>query len=348
MAYTAIDDSGLFMNTVLYTGNGGTQSITGVGFQPDFTWIKQRDGAEAHFLFDAIRGTTERLITNTTGAEVTVSTSLTAFGSDGFTVGANNEVNQNTRTIVAWNWIGNGSGSANTVGDIASTVSVNTTSGFSIVTWTSTGSTGTVGHGLGVVPKFIVVKRRVDSGYDWVVYHVDKTAGLYLNTTGYNEDSSSANIFGRNPTATVFDITADGRIGGNTTGDTYVAYCFAEIAGYSKFGSYTGNGNADGPFIYTGFTPAYIMIKTTSGTDNWIIFDNKRPADSNSCHDYLKANAIAAEDTDDADLGLDFISGGFKLRGNNAAINTSGGSYIYMAFAEAPFVNSNGVPCNAR
>ena len=343
--YTAIDDPEAYFQAQLYTGNGSTQSITLDGetdMQPDFVWLKARSAADAPHVFDSVRGVEKRLLPDGTNAEATMTGGLSAFNSDGFSLGSNTAINDNTTTFVGWNWKANGSGSANTVGSIASTVSVNTTSGFSIVTWTSTGSTGTVGHGLGVVPKFIVVKRLVDSGYDWVVYHVDDTAGLYLNEQGVNNDSSAANIFGRNPTTTVFDITADGRIGGNTTGDTYVAYCFADVAGYSKFGSYIGNSSADGPFIYTGFRPAYVMVKRIDDVSDYQIQDSKRIG-YNVNNYRLNANTAAVEATSGV---MDFVSNGFKFRGT--PMNTTGGTFIYWAFAEAPFANSNGVPCNAR
>jgi len=355
MAYSTIPKGSLYMNTKLYTGNGSTNAQTGVGFQPDWTWIKCRSDANSHQLFDVLR-TTYALASNETSPQADrASDGFTSLDSDGFTLngsGSGGNVNVNSRTYASWNWKAGTSftndASSTGIGTIDSTGSTNTTSRFSIVKWTSTGSTGTVAHNLGVTPKFIVVKRLEDSGYDWVVYHVNDTAGLYLNSTAVNNDSSAATIFDRSPTSTVFNITADGRIGGNTTGKNYIAYCFADVTGFSKMGSYTGNGNVDGPMIVTGMKPAWFMLKRTDGTNSWQIFDNKRDT-GNALDNALEANDSAAEAT--GTDRLDFLSQGVKLRTNGAAQNASGGTYIYMAFAENPFVATSGtsaIPVTAR
>ena len=347
MAYTTINKSTDNFNTVTYTGNGSTNAITGVGFQPDFTWIKRRDGGTtSHQLFDAVRGVTKRLYSNTTDAENTNATTLTAFGTDGFTVGSNTGVNPNGNGVVAWNWkAGTGAGSANTDGSINTTyTSVNTTAGFSISKYTGNGTTGaTVGHGLGAIPKWIIVKRLDSGTTNFQVYHSSMGAEKYiqLNTTSGQSDSD---VLWNDtaPTNQVFSLGNYSHV--NYNGSPHIAYCFAEKTGYSKFGSYTGNGNADGTFVYTGFKPAFIMQKKTSGTSDWVIYDNKRDT-SNVVTQELKPNSNAAESSN---TNIDILSNGFKQRANYAYTNNSGATYIYIAFAEAPLVGSNNVPCTAR
>ena len=346
MAYSTISKPSLHFNTKLYTGNGGTQSITGVGFQPDWTWIKERNTAVSHQVFDVIRGATKRLYPDDNANETTNADSLTAFDSDGFSLGSAGSTNGNSDTYVSWNWKAGGAGSANTDGDINSTVSVNQTAGFSIVKYTGSGSAQTVGHGLNAVPKWIIVKRIPDNGYDWVVYHTEDSAGLYLNSNGYNADSSSNNIWfnGAAPTSSVFTTGTDGRIGNAVD---YIAYCFAEKKGYSKFGSYIGNGNADGTFVYTGFKPAWVMVKRSNGTDHWFIIDNKRIG-FNEKNYGLYANLTNVEYTGSV-YDLDILSNGFKARDTDAMFNDAGSSYIYMAFAAEPLVANvgGGVPATA-
>jgi hypothetical protein len=322
-----------YFNTVLYTGTGSSQSITGVGFQPDFVWIKERNGAADHGLYDAVRGVQQQLESNTTTDETTESTGLTAFGSDGFTVGSLAQVNTSTDTYVAWNWKANGAGVSNTDGTITSTVSASIDSGFSIVTYTGTGVAGTVGHGLGVAPEIIIVKNRTTSN-NWAV-NVYNILGTTNNSLWLNLTNGVANVNtwwnSTAPAATVFSI------GGvtnetNTSIDTFVAYCFAEVAGFSKFGSLTGNGSADGPFVFLGFRPAFVMLKRTDSTSNWTILDLKREG-YNVDNDPLFPNLSDAETTTDL---ADLLSNGFKLRSTDASVNASAGTYIYMAFAENP------------
>ena len=342
MAYTTINKSTDYFNTKLYTGNGSTNAITGVNFQPDWTWLKRRDTADSHALYDAVRGVTKRLESNGTGAEGTKSAGLTTFGTDGFTLGNDTQANTSGGTYASWNWKANGAGSANTDGSINSTVSANTTSGFSIVSFTGTGSNATVGHGLGVAPKFIIVKC-LSHASEWIVYYGDATD--YLK---FNEDNATADDSTRwndtAPTNSVFSLGTQGDI--NTSGRTYIAYCFAEKKGYSKIGSYTGNGNNDGTFVYTGFKPAWVMVKRTDGSANWNMYDNKRIG-YNPLNYFLYPNLSDAEDTSNPQW-LNLHSNGFKLRNTSTIANTSGGSYIYMAFAEAPLVGSNNVPATAR
>jgi hypothetical protein len=338
MAYTTVNKSTDYVNTKLYTGNGSTQSITGVGFQPDWLWIKERDGSSSSALQDAVRGNNKKLMSNSTDAESTETAYVTSFDSDGFSLGTNNGINQSGVTNVAWNWKANGAGSANTDGDINSTVSVNTTAGFSIVKYTGTDVAGnTVGHGLNAVPKLIIVKRLADNGYDWVVYHKDKTAGLYLNSDGNNNDSSSNNIWfnGTAPTSSVFSIGTDGRIGDAVD---YIAYCFSQVDGFSSFGKYTGNGNTDGKFCYTGFKPAIVLCKRTNGTSNWGIFDNKRDP-LNTVNKTLFPNSDTTQDS--STVRMDFLSNGFKHRTTDTAWNGSGDEYIWIAFAAEPIVGTN-------
>jgi len=342
MAYTTINKPSDYFNTKLYTGTGATQSITGVGFQPDMNWCKLRTTAYNHVIVDAVRGVTKVIRPNLNNTEDTYTNAITSFDSDGFTLGAdtNGEHNRNGDNIVSWNWKANGAGVSNTDGDITSTVSANTTSGFSIVSYTGTGSQATVGHGLGATPKWIVVKR-LQNAEDWAVYHASNGAGTYqsLNTTEGKQTNS--NRFNVAPTSSVFTVNTHESV---NFAENYIAYCFAEKTGYSKFGSYIGNGNADGSFIYTGFKPAFIMVKRTDSTSNWQINDNKRDVD-NVQNTPLMANLSNAESTD---TSWDSLSNGFKMRQDYGSKNASGGTYIYMAFAEAPLVGSNNVPATAR
>jgi len=329
-----IKDGTEYFNTVLWTGNGSTQSITGVGFQPDFVWLKSRSQGYDHGLVDAVRGVTQFLECNTTDVEATVLNYTTSFDSDGFSLGVNNRFNQSSATNVAWNWKADGSGSANFDGTISSIVSANAEAGFSIVSYTGNGSTGTVGHGLGVAPAFYVVKERSDTSA-WYAYHkgigATKTIRLNENFAAATDDIWQDTA----PSSTVFHLSQDTAT--NESSETYIAYCFAEVEGYSKFGSYTGNGSTDGTFIYTGFKPALVMAKRSDSTGSWYIFDNTR-ATFNETEPYLLANVTNVEATD---LGWDLLSNGFKHRTSYIEQNTSGGSYIYMAFAETPFKYAN-------
>jgi hypothetical protein len=326
-----------YFNTVLYTGNGSTQSITGVGFQPDFVWNKARSAAYSNRLADVLRGATNLLNTDSTGAAFTDANSITSFNADGFSVG-NSFDNTNAVTYVAWNWKANGTGSSNTAGSITSTVSANTTSGFSVVTYTGNGSaTATVGHGLGVAPSMFIVKSRSDAK-DWIVYHVSlgNNTIIKLNSSG----NTFSTDYWQDTTPSSSIIYLNGQVDTEVCGNniTYVIYAFAAIAGYSAFGSYTGNGSSDGPFVYTGFRPAFVLIKnTTSGTADWVIYDTVR--NTYNTADYrLLPNSSSSELTRGA---IDFLSNGMKMRNGSSAgyqeINTSGQNYIYAAFASNPF-----------
>jgi len=341
MAYTTIKKSTDYFNTKLYTGTGATRSITGVGFQPDWVWIKARNYNDNHRIVDAVRGVTKDIYSDLNLAEGTNTNGLTAFGSDGFTLGSDGGYNGNTDNYASWNWLANNtSGSSNTDGSITSTVSANTTSGFSIVSYTGTGSQATVGHGLGATPKWIVVKR-LQNAEDWAVYHASNGAGTYqsLNTTEGKQTNS--NRFNVAPTSSVFTVNTHESV---NFAENYIAYCFAEKTGYSKFDLYTGNGQADGTFVYTGFKPAFVITKITSGSDNWALWDNKR--EPFNVNDNILRTDTNSSETSSTSYAVDFISNGFKLRGTDGKINGSGSTYIYMAFAEEPLVGDN--PATAR
>ena len=349
MAYTTIDNPELYFQTKLYTGNGGTQSITLDGsenMQPDWVWLKRRDSADNHNTFDSVRGATHRLITNLNNAQDTVTNMLTSFNSDGFSVGSHEGVNGSSMTYASWNWKAGTSftndASATGVGSIDSAGSVNTDAGFSIISFTDGGSNATIAHGLGVVPKVIIIKNRAASE-GWYSYWqpLGNDKQLRLNSTAASADAGSM-WNDTTPTSSVFSL--DTNTAGLSSGN-YISYCFAEKKGYSKFGSYTGNGNADGTFVYTGFKPAFVLIKVTSTTNDWEIHDNKRGS-SNVINAILQPNLSDAESTSGREI--DFLSNGFKLRNSGTQNNLSGGTFIYMAFAESPLVNSNGIPNNAR
>ena len=312
MAYTTINKSSLHMNTKLYTGNGGTNAITGVGFQPDWTWIKSRNASNNHRNYDAVRGATKIIYQNLTNAEATQSNGLSAFNSDGFTLGDDGNSNSNNATYASWNWkAGGGQGSSNTDGSINTTyTSVNTTAGFSISKYTGTGSNATIGHGLGVAPKMMIVKQLNSTNY-WTVYHKSLSANswVYLNTTDAVA-SNTAMWNNTEPTSSVFSIGTYTNT--NQSGSTYIAYCFAEKQGYSKVGgSYTGNGNADGTFVYTGFKPSFILAKRTDATAGWVLFDNKRIGYNGSGNYWLDAQNNEADQTDATGM-FDQLSNGFK------------------------------------
>ena len=343
MAYTTIDNPTAYFDTTLWSTQD--TSIDTLNFQPDWVWLKSRSNADTHVAFDSVRGVNKRLSPSETSQESTTSDELTAFNSDGFTLGTGDNVNRASQTMVAWSWLSGGSASSNSDGSITSSVSANTTAGFSIVSYTGTGSNATVGHGLGVKPDWIINKTRDTTAQMWSVYHSSRGATKHLGLDRSNaEDTGSAYYQDTEPTSSVFSVGSEAAT--NYSSAALIAYCFAEKKGYSKFGSYTGNGNADGSFVYTGFKPAWLMIKRTDSGDGWLMIDNKRVG-FNGGNNVLEADVNSAEDSGVADR-QDILSNGFKLRSNWTKINASGGTYVYMAFAESPFVNSNGVPNNAR
>jgi hypothetical protein len=328
------------MDVKLYTGTGSSQSITGLGFSPDFVWFKNRSGANSHALFDTVRGRASGLFSDSTGAEQTssVGNDLSSFDSAGFTVGTPqnfNSPNINGGSIVAWTWdAGTTTVTNNTAGTITPTgVRANATAGFSVVTFTAQSSgSATIGHGLGVEPHLIIVKSRAQT-YSWLVYHKNLTSNAYyliLNSTAAQDNTSNA-WNSTTPTSTVFTLGSTYAGGGNS-----VAYCFAPVVGYSSFGSYTGNGSSDGPFVYTGFRPAFVMLKESSASGNgWEIRDSMREPYNDSNRTILLPNLSNAEITDA--FPIDFTSSGFKVRNTGGGSNNSGATYIYAAFAESPF-----------
>jgi hypothetical protein len=353
MAYTTIDDPTIYFNTLLYTGNDADdRNITGVGFNPDWVWIKKRNNAAGGVISDTVRGAGKVLYSSETNAEGSESASFVSFDSDGFTISQDAGVglNVNSHTYVAWNWKAGTSftndASSTGIGTIDSSGSVSDAAGFSIVSYTGTGSAGTLKHGLNSVPSMIIVKNR-DSATNWYCYHKSLGAGyeILLNSTNASDTTSQWNS--TEPTSSVFSLGNSSFTNGS--GNSIIAYCFAEKKGYSKFGSYTGNGNADGPFVYTGFRPAWLMIKQSSGAGNdWLIYDNKRDT-SNVASTILLANGSGAEATGQSFNFIDLLSNGFKLRGSDARNNGSGGTMIYMAFAESPFVTgASAIPTTAR
>ena len=457
MAYSSITNPGDYFNTVLYTGNGGTQSITGVGFQPDYVWLKERaSDAVDHKNVDSVRGATKKLESNTNELEGTATTTVTSFDSDGFSLGSSGATNGSSDTYVSWNWLAGGTapaityvvkvvsdsgnkyrfddfgtsavtlelqeggtytfdqsdssnsghplrfytaadktggeyttgvtttgtpgssgaqtvitvaasaptlyyqcsshagmggqantnsthGSSNFSGSIQSTVSVNTTAGFSVTSYTGTGSASTVGHGLSSTPELMIFKNR-DRSANWVIYHhklsaTPQTSYIYFSTMG-GRHSYTGFFNSTAPTSSVFSIGTDGDF--NSSGEKMIGYCFNSVKGYSKFGSYTGNGNADGPFEHTGFKPAFIIIKQIgSDGENWWVYDNTRNTTNLVTKGlYPNANNAEVDYSGSSQMNLDFVSNGFKLRASDGALNGSGSSYIYIAFAENPFVTS--------
>jgi hypothetical protein len=341
MAYTDIDKPSDYFNTVTYTGNGSTQSITGVNFQPDWVWIKNRSSATNHEAANVVRGANKLLKPNEPDAEESISTKITSFDSDGFGIGSNANVNGSGNSLVAWNWKAGGTAVSNTDGDITSSVSANTTSGFSIVSWTGNGSnTDTVGHGLGVAPK-IVLYKSLNTSFDW-----------YYWTTQF--DGSNQSLLFNEAATNLFTLGSTyGSITSSTisnfaygVSDNVICFCFAEKTGFSKFGKYTGNGSTDGTFVYTGFKPAFVIFKAYDAgfNANWRIYDNKRNT-YNQVDETLNVNRSLAATTF---IAGDFTSNGFKIRQTNRTINQAGQSYIYMAFAENPLVTSTGIPTTAR
>jgi len=354
MAYSTISKPNLHFNTKLFTGNGSTNAITGVGFQPDWIWFKNRTDARAHALVDAVRGTNKVLRSDAADAEATTTAGrdFESFDTDGFTVNnplAFNSFNESGDNIVAWNWkAGGGQGTSNTDGSINTTyTSVNTTAGFSISSYTGTGSNATVGHGLGAVPKVIFIKElNPASSRSWRVYHhnIGNNKVFYLDLT--NAQVSDATAFNSTtPTSSVFSLGTS--VGTNESGKNFVAYCFAEKTGYSKFGSYIGNGNANGTFVYTGFKPGWIMWKRKDASNGWYLLDTVRePTNGNGR--YLLPAETDAEQNDSAQA--DLLSNGFKLRNTDGSKNANGGTYVYLAFAEEPLVANVGasIPATAR
>jgi len=354
MAYTTINKSTDYFNTKLYTGNSSTQSITGVGFQPDWVWFKNRSQAYDHQMFDAVRGVTKRISSNTTTAESTEAASLTSFDSDGFSVGNYNPLNENSNNIVSWNWkAGTTSGIATngSTNITPSAYSFNQTSGFSIIKYTGTAVDGAyLPHGLGKAPELLFLKQT--SGTEsWQVYSKPTgNQGRGHLDNGDAFDTSRGEWYSTNPDTVNMRISNDSHI--NASGATYIAYFLTSIKGFSQIGSYTGNSNTNGPFIYCGFKPAFVLIKNISTSNHWLIIDNKRSV-FNLADDALFPNESSTEQVDQSSAsGINIVSNGFKIRttGNAAANynNNNGDNYLFAAFAEAPLVGTNNVPATAK
>jgi len=349
--YTTIDDPSVYFQVQLYTGNGSANhAITLDGdtdLSPAFVWIKNRDAADSHCLFNTAMGATKILHLDTNAAEATDADTLDSFTSDGFQVDADVKVNTNTEKYVAFCWKGGTTSGITTNGSTVTTptaYSFDQTGGFSTLKFTGNGSDNNlVAHGLGKVPKFFWV-TELTSTSDHGAYHngLGNTHWIRMNTTGAQVDNDTY-WSDADPDNVNITLGSSGSVNSNTLAHWIPAW--SEIQGYSKFGVYEGNGNADGTFVYTGFRPAWVMIKRTNATYSWAIYDAKRYPENLASIPALWADANTAEG---AYTTVDFLSNGFKIRDTSATINTSGGDYIFMAFAEAPFVNSNGVPCNAR
>ena len=335
-----------YFNTKLYSGNGSsTQSITGVGFKPDWVWIKSRTDAEDHTGYDIVRGSTSRLSPNTAGAEFTdASQGLQSFDSDGFTTGNSDQNNKTGQNYVSWNWLAGGTPSSNTDGSITTQVSANTTAGFSIVTYTGNGTAGaTIGHGLNQAPEAFISKvRNQTNQWHCGFAPLGWTKQIHIDTTGAAADTDIFND--TDPTSSV--VTLGSESGTNWSGNTFVAYCFHSVKGFSKIGSYTGNGSADGTFVYTGFKPAMIIVKVTSTTDEWNLVDVKRDTTNTGTEHPLYPSSSTAESS--GATRFDILSNGFKCRTTNVSCNGSGASYLYMAFAAEPLTGTNGIPATAR
>jgi len=338
----AIVNPAQFMAATTYAGTGATQTIANTvnnrSFQPDLVWIKGRSAATDHALYDSVRGATKDLVSNSTAAETTQATGLTTFGSTGFSIGNLAKLNTNAQTYVAWQWKAGDSTVTNTAGTITSQVDANPTAGFSIVSYTGNGVAGaTVGHGLGVAPKMLIVKQTNVGGNSWSVYHSGLPSAAYgLVLEGTNAQFTTTFWNNTAPALNVFSIGGPTTGATNNNGSAYIAYCFAEVDGFSKFGSYTGNGSADGVFCYTGFRPKWVMIKRTDSTGPWFLQDSSR-SKYNVILDSLLADQNVVENTIGGYDKMDFLSNGFKQRDSSLNANGSGGSYIFAAFAEAPF-----------
>ena len=352
MAYTTVNDPSAYSTITLYTGNGQdnravTNSASAGNFKPDWLWIKERSSTSSHRLFDTSRGASKRIESDTNLAEATDTSNQKSFDTNGFTLGTSGSVNANNDTYVAWQWKANGGTAVtNNDGSHASSVQVNTTAGFSIVTYTGTGSSVTLGHGLGAAPE-IIFNKGLSDNHAWIVGATADSSNLskvmILNNT--DASASDANSFSNTaPTSSVYTIGTAGGV--NNNGQNYISYLFRSVQGYSKFGTYTGNGADDGPFVYTGFKPAFLMAKKTSGTGTWFMWDNKRTP-FNVINIRMLANTSAGDDTSN-DNRIDFLSNGFKIRDNSTSFNDNDSSMLYMAFAENPLVASNDVIALAR
>ena len=349
MAYTTVNKSSSFQNQVLYTGNSSARTISGVGFQPDLTWIKVRDGTYWHQLTDSVRGNNYQIASNSNGLGGSSSTGITSWNSDGFALGSNTDFNNNTYSFVSWNWKAGTAVSGNTGGSGSYktyTGSVNTTSGFSIIKYTGNGTLGhTIPHHLGVAPSMMIIKITAGDTSDWYVYHksLGNTGIMFLSNTNA---VSNSNAYWNSTTPTSSVFTVGDQTGNNSNNNTFISYNFAEVPGFSKFGSYTGNGNADGPFVYTGFKPAFVLIKNSSQNNGWWQMTDNARNPFNVVEKAIFSNVTDSE-YDSGNYATDFVSNGFKLRNSTAGSNVNGDVYIYMAFGQT-IVGTNNIPNNAE
>ena len=354
MAYTTIDDPTAYFQCKLFTGNASSNAITFDGntnMQPDFVWVKSRSQAYGHMLYNSVSGVGKYLSAESNAAEnANAPDTLTAFGSNGFTLDDQDNANYtNGGTGVAWSWKAGTSftndASSTGIGSIDSAGSVSTDAGFSIIRWSGTGSNATIAHGLGSAPKMMIIKRITGGTEQWIVYHqaISPAKHLFLNLSDA-ENADTNNFQNTATTSSVFSVGTYNQMNASGT-NNMIAYCFAEKQGYSKFGSYTGNGSSSGTFCWTGMKPAFVMAKKSSGTEDWSITDNKMNT-FNVCNNKLRPNSSSQESTGNAHI--DFTAQGFKWRSTSGEFNASGSTYIYMCFAEQPFVSSSGVPATAR
>ena len=351
MAFTTVDNPELYFQAKTYTGNASTLAVTFDGsenMQPDWLWLKKTEASGHHFVFDSVRGVDKELNPSTNDEESSPANYVSSFDTNGFTIGSDTDINPSGGGAVAWAWKAGTSfsndASATSVGTIDSSGSRNSTAGISIITYTGNQSAATIAHGLGALPGMLIIKNRTSTdSRDWAVYHKNLTGNnKYFSLNLSSAELTDAATFNNTaPTTTVFSSASSVEV--NESGKTFIAYCFTGIKGYSRFGFYTGNGNADGPFVYTGFRPAFLLFKGNN-TSDWQLFDNKRDPE-NPVEQALHPDIINVASTDQE---LDFLSNGFKLRDTGAHVNGDGVNFIYMAFAESPFVNSNGIPTNAR
>jgi len=354
MAYSSIDKGENFINTVLYTGDDGTRNITGVGFQSDLVWLKRRNDTSSHYWVDSVRGATKSLSSNADTLEATESAGVTGFVTNGFSLGGQSGYNNNGDTFVAWNWKAGSSVSGTTTGSgtgKAYSGSVNTDSGFSIIKYVGNGTAGhTIPHNLGAAPKMVICKSMSENR-GWPIQHAGLTSAAYaIFLSQTNAEASQPAGGGTNTwnstAASSSVVTLGNNANNNKDGDSYIMYSFAEKQGYSKFSSYTGNGNADGTFVHLGFKPSFTLFKKTNATSEWFLYDNRRLG-FNVTEKVFEANTTSAEDSNSGTY-IDYLSNGFKIRGTGGNTNTSGSKYIYMAFAENPFVSAAKIPVTAR
>ena len=354
MAYTTISKSSLHFTPELYVGTGSSRTISTLNFQPDWVWIKNRGTNDRHSLFDAVRAAPNMLTSNANEAQSAQPSELTAFNANGFTVNNATSVNGSSANYVSWNWKAGTTSGIATDGNTTITptgYSFNQTSGFSIIGYTGNGVDGAyLPHGLGKTPKVMIVKRLVDTGWDWYIYHASMGNQKYIQLNTTNGISSTNGMwYSYTPTSVNMRMSNDAQIG--ASGKNYIMYCFAEIQGFSKFSQYVGNGNADGTFVYTGFKPAWVMIKSRGSGQGWCMKTAKanNVVNGNVNNNFLQANNTNVENTStDSSFGIDMVSNGFKLRNTDGIMNTNGENYIYMAFAEEPLISTNGIPATAR